>query len=46
VRVSFPRGYAVDDTLPDGWSARGGRVATYVTDALETVESFGVRAHP
>jgi hypothetical protein len=46
VRVSFPRGYAVDDALPEGWSTRGGRVATYATDALETVESFEVRAHP
>jgi hypothetical protein len=46
VRVSFPRGYAVADRLPDGWSTRGGRVATYVTDALEAVESFEVLAHP
>jgi hypothetical protein len=51
VRVSFPRGYAVDADpsgtgLPDGWSTRGGRVATYTTDALEAVESFEIVARP
>lgn len=46
VRVSFPRGYAVDDALPEGWSTRGGRVATYTTDALEVVESFEIVARP
>ena len=47
VRVSFPRGYAVDDDLPEGWSTRGGRVATYTTDALESrVESFEIVAPP
>ncbi|WP_457190881.1 DUF4012 domain-containing protein [Nocardioides sp. P5_E3] len=51
VRVSFPRGYAVDASpsgtgLPDGWSTRGGRVATYTTDALEVVESFEIVARP
>ena len=51
VRVSFPRGYAVDaspsgTSLPDGWSTRGGRVATYTTDALDEVESFEIVARP
>ena len=46
VRVSFPRGYTVEDGLPEGWSTRGGRVATYTTDALETVESFEILARP
>jgi hypothetical protein len=51
VRVSFPRGYSVDADpsgtgLPDGWSTRGGRVATYTTDALEAVESFEIVARP
>ncbi|MBC2931633.1 DUF4012 domain-containing protein [Nocardioides sp. zg-1228] len=46
VTVRFPRGYAVDAELPEGWSSAGGRVARYRSDALESVESYEVLAHP
>jgi hypothetical protein len=45
VRVKFPKGLEVS-AVPEGWGARGGRVATYDNPGLITQPSFSITASP